>query len=233
MTKRCADVMLSTNSIETFIQKLKKSSYWPIRDFIRDKIPNDIDIIKPCHDTAKFQQWIDEISSLGYTFSENDLEEQMYTGTNLVTLHIIEEDDPVENTRLSPCCDPDYDVNFLAMDKNGIFNWVDLSDVMPIITSIQRNETKSYQPDPVRKEKMKIKGFKILIDEYKCNESLSTGQTEFMAVSEQITESKRKIEELNKQIKDVNRKTEDINRKTEDLNKKTEDFKKQIRESHS
>ena len=248
MTKRRADVMLSINSIDAFIQKLKTSSYQPIvdiifkydgcifggflRDFIQDKIPNDMDIVKPCHDIAKFQQWIDEITSLGYTFFENDLEEQIYSGRGLITLHVIEDDDPIENTRLSPCCDPDYDVNFLAIDKKGIFNWVDLSDVMPIIMSIQRNETKPYQPDFVRQEKMKQKGFKILDEEYEYNEFLSTVQTEFMSVSKQFTESKRKIEECTKNIAESKRKIAEFAKESVESNRKIAEFAKESVESN-
>jgi hypothetical protein len=224
MIKRAED-SVEYDSIQDLIEKLKISPYQPIldvvfkydgcvfggflRDFVQNKPPMDMDIIKPCHETAKFQQWINEITALGYGFSENDLEEQFYTCANLVTLHIIEDDEPIENTRLSPCCNPDYNVNFLAMDKHGIFNWVDMSDVMVIVKNIQRNEAKAYQPDPARQAKMFTKGFKILPEVYECKDCDFKTPTAFMAVATQMAESQRQIAECEKRIADYKKQLEE------------------------
>ncbi len=188
-----------------------------LRDFVRGKPARDLDaVVKECHKL----DLDDELQlKLGYILPDecsSDDEEYEYTHASRVPLHIVF-DDFSENVRLGPCCYPDYDVNLLAFDSNGLFNWMDLSDPTLIIQQILLNQAAPLQPDDERKSKMKASGFKI-VDPVKLSvttkstygfiqnqldETLAKtkqSQAELEVLKRQIEESERQIEETKRQI---------------------------------
>ncbi len=189
-----------------------------LRDWFLRIAPTDIDVIKRYETFEEWQVWCSKLKLLGYNFSENECGDQIYQGDGLITLHVTENEEEElisPNERLSPCCDPDYNVNFLAFDQLGLYNWVDMSDPCLIIDYIQQQKTIPYKPNETRKCKMQNKPLVILDDVYvfvpnmskeyissfmKCFETIKFYEERIAEYKKETSENLKQIEILNQEI---------------------------------
>ncbi len=190
-----------------------------LRDIVQGTIPNDIDVVKPYECPEDFDKFASTFIKMGYTFRENDVGEQFFESKTLPTIHVIEleeEDTIAANERLSPCCDPDFSVNFLAFDSLGLYNWVDMSNPDDIIKDIEEKKTFIYKPSEERREKMKQKSFQLKT-EYVWKDPISPFVSSYMKVAKELFI-------LQCQIKKANEKTADLYRQIDESNRIIKEF---------
>jgi hypothetical protein len=196
-----------------------------LRDFVMQKQPRDMDVVLYY---SKLFQFDFDIKALGYTTTD-DLEddELEYNCDGQLPIHVVvetEEQDP--KIRLSPCPIPDYDVNLLAFDNSGLFNWMDMSDPSIIIRKIHNRVASAIKPSEDRIVKFKLMGF-TEIPYVKTRQVV----TSYQVCKKEIMMNKIVTKRLRKGIKELEELTQKYKKETEQLNQANEKTKKLIQES--
>jgi predicted nucleotidyltransferase len=183
-----------------------------LRDFVSGDSPNDIDVVvrEICQETLHA-----DLIELGYHLEADQDDELEYAKQDCLPIHIIIDDDaPIDPfVRLGPCPIPDYDVNLLALDASGIFNWMDLSDPDVIIAKILKREASAINPEPDRIEKFATKRFKIADEKYASTHVM----TSFACVDREL----KRLEYQNKLLKARRRQFQNEQQQTKDYIAKT------------
>lgn len=128
-----------------------------LRDFIAGDPPNDMDaIIRKEH----LPQFEDDMEKLGYVCINED-EVCTYYKQDCIIVEVLVGDEDMKDCRLGPCPQPDYTVNLLALDDDGLYDWMGEHEVEDIIQSIKRKETVAIDPIVERIKKFATKGYTI------------------------------------------------------------------------
>lgn len=133
-----------------------------LRDFFANEKSKDIDVI--VHQ-AQYDAFHTDLVALGYETKStpNKYETYIYTKENSIEVEVLIEDDPeMEGKRLGPCPAPDYSVNLLAYDKNGLYEWMGEFEVWDILHQINKRVAISIEPSLERKKKFATKGYTIV-----------------------------------------------------------------------
>jgi hypothetical protein len=182
-----------------------------LRDFVMQKQPRDMDVVLYY---SKLSQFDTELKALGYT-TMDDLEddELEYNCDGRIPIHVVvetEEQDP--KIRLSPCPIPDYDVNLLAFDNFGLFNWMDMSDPSIIIQKIHNRVASAIKPNEDRIKKFKLMRFteiphletkQVLTSYQVCKKEIMINKLVTKNIQKSIEKTKKLIQEQNQQTKQL------------------------------
>jgi hypothetical protein len=82
--------------------------------------------------------------------------------SEIATVEVFVEKEDYEGKRLYPYLLPDYDVNLLAYDKNGFYEWSKEFEVDDIIYRIINKQAIILQPDINKKKEFAKRGFTIV-----------------------------------------------------------------------
>jgi hypothetical protein len=150
---------------------------------------------------------------LGYNPPEElDEDEFEYAHETNIPIHVVlEQDEPRPGVKFGPTCEPDYSVNLLALDKSGLFNWMDMSDPMLIVDQILSNRAYVLFPTEDRVEKFKSYGFEIMPK--RPISSLETRATYYEDMKQEISENIKKIEQLTTKRLAIEREIEEMSKK--------------------
>lgn len=133
-----------------------------LRDFFANEKSKDIDVI--IHQ-EQYNALHADLLALGYETKSNldKYQTLIYTCKDNIEVEVLIEDDPeMEGKRLGPCPAPDYSVNLLAYDKNGLYEWMGEFEVVDILSQIRRRVAISIEPSLERKKKFATKGYAII-----------------------------------------------------------------------
>lgn len=86
----------------------------------------------------------------------------MYYKKDCILVEVLIGEEDMKDCRLGPCPRPDYTVNLLALDGNGLYDWMGEYEVEDIIESIQKREAVAIDPTPDRIKKFATKGYTIV-----------------------------------------------------------------------
>ena len=68
----------------------------------------------------------------------------------------------MKDCRLGPCTSPDYNVNLLTLDEDGLYEWTQENDVQTIIDGIKKKEAIAIDPRPHRIAKIATKEYTLV-----------------------------------------------------------------------
>lgn len=128
-----------------------------LRDSFAGVSPNDIDVAIPM---LYFDQFLAGMEELGYYEYVGETTIFKKPGELPVEVTFVE-DDP-DDTRIGPEAEPDFDVNLLALDEDGLWEWTGGEySVEEIIEHIKHREAVAIEPSPERTAKILSKGYRI------------------------------------------------------------------------
>jgi hypothetical protein len=209
-----------------------------LRDYAMQKTPKDLDAIVYYSNLFQLDT---ELKAIGYT-TMDDLEddELEYNCDEKLPIHVIvESEEADQNVRLTPCPIPDYDVNLLALDKSGLFNWMDLSDPSIIIRKIHNRVASAINPSEDRIAKFKLMGFteipyqepKKMVTSYQvCEKELITNKIRIKRARKSIEESEAAIKKAKQDAKESEELIKKAKQYTEESNQKTKRIYEEIEE---
>ncbi len=220
-----------------------------LRDYAMQKNPRDLDIVLYY---SKLSQFDNEVKLLGYhTMDDLEDDELEYTCDEKIPIHVVIEKEEDEHIRLSPCPIPDYDVNLLALDSKGLFNWMDSSsDPSITIQKIHVGIASAIKPTENRIAKFKLMGFTEIpyvkpvvkkITSYEaCKKEILINKLATKRVRKAIEKTKALIQEQEQKTQTLKAKTQELKqiieitkRLIEERDKKTEQLNQSIEKTQA
>ena len=133
-------------------------------EFFGNTKPENLQIVLPSNTFGAFN---DDLVARGYQKDpKTKYSSTIYVHTTrMQTIEVFVRNlpsDSAQHKRLHPYGTPDYDVNSLAYDNDGLFCWFGDFDVTNILDHIHKKVAISIQPSIADKAKFATKGFTIV-----------------------------------------------------------------------
>jgi hypothetical protein len=111
-----------------------------LRDYFAGLPSRDMDIVIYEGFYSKFDL---DMKKIGYTTESKILPYQtlIYTKKDAIEVEVLLVEDHPDKVRLGPCPDPDYDINLLTFDEDGLSEWTGSSDVLIILDHIKKGSS--------------------------------------------------------------------------------------------